>query len=122
MSPLYFRVNPGLCHHADSIIGGGEGRGWGVKPRGGGKQVLGESSQNFIDFTIHFILQRKSPFLQNLLWIYGSLRTADVLPVITSLPLKNKFLQRSNDQKYVCSSQARYTGKCVVCFFLLLIR
>ena len=44
---------------------------------GAGEQVLGESSQNFIDFTVHFIWQRKSPFLQNLLWIYGSLRTAD---------------------------------------------
>ena len=77
---------------------------------------------NFINFTVHFIRQRKSPFLQNLLWIYGSLRTADVLPVVTSLPPKNKFLQRSNDQKYVWGSQARYMGKCVVCFFLLLVR
>ena len=84
---------------------------------GAGEQVLGESSQNFIDFTVHFIWQRKSPFLQNLLWIYGSLRTADILPVVTSLPPKNKFLQRSNNQKYVCGSQARYMEKCVVCFF-----
>ena len=35
---------------------------------------------------------------------------------------KNKFLRRSNDLKYVCGSLARCLEKCVVHFFLLLIR
>lgn len=35
---------------------------------------------------------------------------------------KNKFLRRSNDLKYVCGSLARCMEKCVVHFFLLLIR
>ena len=81
---------------------------------GAGEQVLGESSQNFIDFTVHFIWQRKSPSYR----IYSGYMVACERQTyyLSSLP-KNKFLQRSNDQKYVCGSQARYMEKCVVCFF-----
>ena len=71
MSPLYCRVKPRLCHHAVSTMGR-HGRGiastWG-------------KFTEFYWFYGSFLLAKKSPFLQNLLWtdwMYGSLQTADV--------------------------------------------
>ena len=42
---------------------------------------------------------------ERLSWLY-SLRTADVFPVVASLPSKN-VRKRSDDRKYVCGLQAR---------------
>ena len=71
MSPLYCRVKPRLCHHAVLTMGR-HGRGiastWG-------------KFTEFNWFYGSFLLAKKSPFLQNLLWtdwMYGSLQTADV--------------------------------------------
>ena len=42
----------------------------------------------------------------------GSLRSADVFPVVASLPPKNKLVnfrtERNDDRKYVCASQATW--------------
>ena len=48
-------------------------------------------------------LQVVSDCKMELFW--GSLRTADVFPVVASLPPKN--MERSDDRKYVCCSQAK---------------
>ena len=59
------------------------------------------------EFKMHFTfiaqLQVVSDCKMELFW--GSLRTADVFPVVASLPPKN--MERSDDRKYVCCSQAK---------------
>ena len=54
-------------------------------------------------FTFIAQLQVVSDCKMELLW--GSLRTADVFPVVASLPPKNT--GESDDWKYVCCSQAK---------------
>ena len=54
-------------------------------------------------FTFIAQLQVVSDCQMELFW--GSLRTADVFPVVASLPPKN--MERSDDGKYVCCSQAK---------------
>ena len=62
-----------------------------------------QSTEFKMYFTFIAQLQVVSDCKMELFW--GSLRTADVFPVVASLPPKN--MERSHDRKYVCCSQAK---------------
>ena len=62
-----------------------------------------QSTEFKMYFTFIAQLQVVSDCKMELFW--GSLRTADVFPVVASLPPKN--MERSDDRKYVCCSQAK---------------
>ena len=117
ISPLYFRVKPRLCQHAVSAMG--------RHVAGGGIASTWGKFTEFYWFYGSFLLAKKKSFLTEStlnrldIWKPANRRCITCRHFSHS---KNKFLRRSNDLKYVCGSLARCMEKCVVHFFLLLIR
>lgn len=92
----------------------GEG-GWGVKPSAGDSKYLGKVHR----FYSSLIWQRKSPFLQNLLWMYGSPRTADVFYLSSLLSLrKTHFCGEATTRNTSAVHRLDINGKMFCLFFL----
>ena len=96
------------------------GRGGGVTSSVRGIASTWGKFTEFYWFYSSLIWQRKSPFLQNLLWIFGSQRTADVFYLSSLLSLrKTHFCREATARKLICLPVHRLdiNGKMFCLFF-----
>ena len=88
---------------------------------GVGEQVLGESSQNFIDFTVHFIWQRKSPYRIYSGYMVACERQTYYLSSLLSLQ-KTNFCREATTKNMSVVHRLDIWKNALFVFFLLLIR